>query len=257
MALAGLLIQQKRFEEVEDINRQAHLACDAEFLPLLTAKQREFLSRWQEAEAIYLASFQEDTTNLTELRRIADFYLFWSKNDPSYVGQAIPYINRILRAANEGQAEASNPQVVWARQQAAKILYAAKDYQKSLKAERLLRQSTEGGSMNQQETELLADILIGRADPKAILQAKQLLSELREREQISLASALKLASLYNQTGEPDEAEAYLRKLLGANPKNATVRTTFISVLIDHEQFSSAERALRSFQQDQPKSSAVI
>ena len=56
--LVGLHIQLKQFKEVENVVREAHLACDAEYLPMLTGKYLELLSRWQNAEAIYLGKLR-------------------------------------------------------------------------------------------------------------------------------------------------------------------------------------------------------
>ena len=136
------------------------------------------------------ASYAGQTDNLAVSRRLADFYLLWSKKDEANIGKAAVYINRILKAANEDNVAANNPHVVWARQKAARILFAQKDYQQSLKAERLLRQSAVNDKMSTEESELLVDILIDRRDPRSLLEAEQLLSQLHKEDRLPKKGAM-------------------------------------------------------------------
>lgn len=255
--LIGLHIEQKRFGEVESIIREAHLACDPEYLPMLTAKYYELLSRWQNAEAIYLASYEGEFDNLAISRRMADFYLLWSKKNEANVGKAAVHINRILRAANEGKAAADNPHVVWARQSAARILYAAQDYQKSLKAERLLRDSAVNDQMSASESELLVDILVSRNDPQSLLEAKQLLLQLRQQERLSKKTALQLVSILSKTGESDVAKSLLRDQLRKYPEDIQIRATYIDLLIENADYSQAERSIGRLADIAPENPSLV
>lgn len=253
--LIGLYIEQKQIDDVEKVIREAHLACDAEFLPMLTAKYYELLSRWQNAEAIYLATYGDRDDSLAISHRLADFYLLWSKKDEANIGKASVYINKILKAANEGKADPTNPHVKWARQKAARVLFSQRDYQQSLKAERLLRQSTSDGQMNIEEASLLADILIERNDPQSLLEAEQLLSQLREEERLPKKGALQLASILSRTGQWDEAKTLLRRLISDYKSDAAIRIAHIEMLIEHDEFSQAARfidRLRDIDKTNPK-----
>ena len=255
--LVGLHIELKRFDEVENIVREAHLACDPEILPMLTGKFMELTSRWQEAEKIYLASYEGQYDNIAVARRLADFYLLWSKKDDANLGKAAVYINRILRAANEGRAEANNPTVIWARQKAAAILYAEQDYQKSLKAERLLRQSAVNDSMNTEEASLLADILISRNDPKSLLQAKEILTKLLSEGRLPKKGGTQLATILSKTGEWKQAESLLRSLVRDNSEDSSIRMTQINLLIEHGEYKRAQQAIERLEKIDPKNSAII
>ena len=156
------------------------------------------------------------------------------------VGRAATYINRILRAANEGKAAADNPHVVWARQKAAKILFSKNDYQQSLKAERLLRQSTASSLMNSEESELLTDILISRNDPASLRQATELLTEMANANRLSTKGALQLARILSQSDQWDRSKELMLELIAKNPADLQVRTGYVELLINQGEYSDAE-----------------
>ncbi len=253
LRMVGLYAQQKKYQEVEDALREAHLSCDAEFLPLLTGKHFEMTSQWQMAEDLYLASYADRLDELSIDRRIADFYLFWSSKEPANTQRAAQYINRILRAANEGKATPDHPHVVWARQKAATILHLEHDYQKSLKAERLLRQSTANSSMNDTEFQLLADILVARDDPASLLQAKQLLTDLRKSGRLQTKGALQLARILSKTNQWEASQSLMLGQISKHSTDPLVWTTYIDLLIDQGEFSGAERGLKRLRKLNPKS----
>ena len=255
--LVGLHIELKRFDEVESIVREAHLACDPEILPMLTAKYMELTSNWQAAERIYLANYEGLYDNIAVARRLADFYLLWSRKDDANLGKAAVYINRILKAANNGEAEANNTHVVWARQKAAAILYAEQDYQKSLKAERLLRQSAVNDSMNTEEASLLADILISRNDPRSLLQAKDVLTKLLSEDRLPKKGGTQLASILSKTGQWKQAQSLLRSLVRDNSEDSTIRMTQINLLIEHGEYKRAEQAIERLASVDPKNGAIL
>ncbi len=255
--LVGLHIEENRFDEVESLMRQAHLSCDPEILPLLTGKFYEMQSQWQRAEAIYLASYGTQEANLGAARRIADFYLLWSQKDEANIGKAAVYINRILKAANDGIVEATDPNVVWARRKAAAILSTGKDYQNSLKAERLLRQSAAGDTLNTAEASLLADILISREDPKSLLEAKNVLTQLHDEGRLNRQGGIQLASILSKTDEWDKAKSLLRDLVSDYSDDSSVRITQINLLIEHGEFRSAERAIDRLREVDPSNPAIV
>ena len=72
------------------------------------------------------------------LQRLAEFYFLWSKQPEKFLlREDFPYVNQILRLANEGKVEPDNTYVVWARDRAARILAGSGDYQKSLLAQKV------------------------------------------------------------------------------------------------------------------------
>ncbi len=257
LRLVGLYAEQKNFTEVESVIREAHLANEAEFLPLLMGKYYELLSRWQNAESIYLSAYADQLESLVVSRRLADFYLLWSSKDQANLGKAAVHINRILRAANEGKAAPDNIHVVWARQKAARILLAKNDYQHSLKAERLLRQSAANSQMSKAESELLVDILISREDPQSLMHAKQLLSELRKQGRLTTKGALQLAGILSKTNQWEDSKSLLLELLVKSASDPAVQTTYIELLIDQGEYSSAENRIKRFRKQNPKNPSLV
>ena len=97
--------RQKDIVKMEAALRDAQLALDPEYLPLLQAKFFELQGRWKSAEGIYLNLYQGRLTDPAAAQRMAAFYLLWTLSDKDAAQKAAPYINRVLRAAYEGQAE--------------------------------------------------------------------------------------------------------------------------------------------------------
>jgi|GEM_PF-2014081 len=244
MKLVGLYSKQKEYLQLEQTIRAAHLASDADYLPLLTGKYEELFARWQSAEAIYLTTFSDRLDELTNVRRMAEFYLVWSKNHEGNLGKAAIFINRILRLANENKVASNDPNVIWARQKAAGLLLRGNDYQQSLKAEKLLRQSSDSSRLTDSEAELLTNILISRNDPKSLLEAKQLLFELKRSTRLTKKGAMQLALILGKSGDWKAANELMLEQLADYPEDSQVRTTYINLLIDQGDYTQAERTLR-------------
>ncbi len=257
LRLVSLYAGQKNFEKVVDVVREAHLYSDAEFLPLLSAKYYERTSRWRSAESIYLAAYADQLEEPSVSQRLAAFYLRWTKQDKANVGRSAVYINKILKAANDGVVAADNPHVVWARQAAAKILFAQKDYRQSLKAERLLRQSAVNSTMNEAESQLLVNILIARGNPQALLQAIELLAEQHKSGRLPLKGALRLVRLLSRTNQRDQSQELILQLIANHKSDPTIRATYIDLLIDHEEYANAERSLKRLQAMDPKNASLV
>ena len=255
--LMGLMIEDKQTQEIESVLRKAHLSCQPEDLPLITAKYHEMRSRWQNAEDIYLASFGEDLDSTLAARQMAEFYLLWSKKDQQNVGKAAVYINRILKAANQGKLEANNAHLSWARRKAAEIMLSANEYAKSIKAEKLLRDSAINNRMNTEEQSLLVNILINRNDPKSLLSAKELLQGLNREKRLTAKGAIQLASILNRTDEWDEAKTLLRDQITQNKEDTNLRVTYIKLLIEHAEFKQADRSIDLLQKVNSKHPSIV
>ena len=257
LRLIGIYAEQGDFASIESTIREAHLGSEAEFLPLLTGKYYELQARWQFAENIYLAAYADQPDSLPAAHRLADFYLHWTKKDDANLGKAAVYINRILRAANHGEAASDHTHVAWARNKAARILYAKQDYQQSLKAEALLRQSEANGRMNSEETGLLIDILISRNDPQSLMQAKNLLATLHQQNRLPKKGALQLARLYSQTHQWDESKSLLLDLLVQYSSDPAIQATYIELLIEQGEYTSAENRIKRLRDIAPNDPNLV
>ena len=65
---------------IEQVVREANLALDAEYLPLLIAKYYEIRGQWQTAEDIYLSYFENRWDEIGANRQMAQFYLIPDRN---------------------------------------------------------------------------------------------------------------------------------------------------------------------------------
>ena len=257
MQLLAVHAANKDSAAIDDTLRRAQLAIEGDFLPLLTAKKYELLGDWRAAEKIYLASFADRLDDPTVAQRMAEFYLMWAQQGKTTASQAAPYINRILRQANEGKLESTNPFVGWARDKAARLLAVSGDYQESLKAQRLLGAEGETKSMSLAEKTLLAEILASRNEPAAQLKAINLLSEMDRNQNISRDGVLTLAKLLSKAGNWERSQELMLNAIAKFPKDEQVRSTFANLLIERGDFAQASNQLEELKKLNPQSTGYV
>jgi tetratricopeptide (TPR) repeat protein len=249
MKLAGLHARRQDLIELENSMRDAALALDPEYLPLLQVKSFELRNSFSSAEGIYINLFKDRLDDPATLQRLANFYLVWSQrdeNDENVVPKAATYLNRILRSAYEGELKNDDPIVLWARENASRLLGATGDYQDSLKAQRLLEQGSVDGNVPKNSLPLYGEILSSRRDPVSLLSAIDILSAQNQKGQLNKAQLLLLANLYARTnnwkkGKPLMVDALSR--YGADPD---VWSTYITLLIGRGEYKTASQRLKRF-----------
>lgn len=257
MQLLALNASQKDSAAIEDTLRRAQLAIEGDFLPLLTAKKFELVGDWQAAEKLYLANFADRLDDLAVAQRMAEFYLLWAQQGKLPASKAAPYINNMLRQANEGKADRNNPFVAWARDKAARMLTSGGDYQQSLKAQKLLGSEGDLKEIPPQEKALLAEILASRNEPQAQLKAIGLLSEMDRAGTISKPGVLSLARLLSKKGDSERSNELLTNAILKFGDDEQVRATFIDLLIERAEFAAANKQLEDLKKINPKSQAYI
>ena len=240
--LVSLYLQMKQPDDVERTLREAHLALDAEFLPLLTGKYYELQSRWQEAEDIYLSAYSSKLDEPGVSRRLAEFYMTWSAKDEANRGKAAIQINRILRAANEGKIPADDPHAAWARQQAAQMLALTNDYQNSLKAEQVLTAGREE-PLAGTDREFLIDVLNKRGDPASRERAADLLRQMQQEQRLQVEREIQLGQTLNELGEWAASKEQMQDAILRHPDDPRLLTAYASMLIARRDFEQAERYL--------------
>jgi tetratricopeptide (TPR) repeat protein len=237
--LVTLYLRLKRPNDVERTLREAFLALDDEFLPLLTGKYYELQSRWQEAEDIYLSTYADQLDDPNSVRRLAEFYLQWSSAHPNNPGKAAVYLNKLLRASYDGKLPEDNPTAAWARRQAAKLLAQTGDFQDSEKAERLLAPAA-AIAANREDQDQLVDLLSLRPDPISRQRAIDALRDSkRVRGGLTPERELQLADLLNRNGEWEAAKAQMLDTIGRFPNDLRLQTAYASMLIDRKEFDDA------------------
>ncbi len=242
--LLTIYARQKNAEQFLLTIRKAHLALDAEFAPVLTAKTYELQGRWQNAEALYLAAYGNRLNEVPLARRMAEFYLLWRSSDPANAKKAGLYLNRVLRAFYEGNVLPQNmPHVVWARRQAAFLLAATGDYRKCQKALRLLMTAKIDGKLPAEDQALQGEILASLKDPASQAHAIQILSEIQEKDQLNKKQTLLLAELVYATGDWKKCENLLLGALATYDAAPEVLTAYINMLIERGDYDVAQSRL--------------
>jgi len=243
--------RRKDFLNMEASLRDAQLALDPEFLPTLQAKFFEVQGRWNAAEGIYLDQHKNQLDNPAAARQLAEFYLNWSRSDKRNasiaIQKAFPYINRILRTANEGELKFDNPVVLWAREQAARILAGSGSYQNSLNAQQLLEQGSADGKVPREYRALYSEILSSRADPISVLAAIDLLSGLNQKGLLDKKQLLLLARLYARTNNWKKGKPLMLDALSRFGPDPEVWSTYIELLIGRGEYNTAAQRLRRFE----------
>jgi tetratricopeptide (TPR) repeat protein len=255
--------------------RRADLALDDEYLPLLSAHQYRMFGRYNEAEAIFLAAYRDTIDELPIAQRMAEFYLTWAEADaanrarqmgpnamPEPGGtqavrdKAVPLINKILRAANDGKASQTDPTVAWARRQAARLFSVSGDYQDSLKAEKLLASAVAAGAATPDGQELLIDILNRRGDPASRERTITLLQQIAKERPLKPQYELQLGQALADVGRWSEAERQMQDAIGRYPADIALRVGLIEMLIERKDKARAESWLRRLEDVEGGASAI-
>jgi len=257
MQLVAIYAKQQDTEKVQQLLREAQLAIEADFLPLLTAKKHELRGDWKSAERMYLANFEGRLDELSVARRMAEFYLLWNRAGSVSSSKAAPYINTILRKAYEGEASKSNTHVAWARQQAARLLAAAGDYQSFQHAQQVLEKASPEGQLSREDRSLLVEMLASRPEPEAQLKALNLLNEMQSNQTIGKKGIVMLAQLLNASGQGDRAESLLLDAISRYRDDPEIWTTYIEVLIAKGDYSIANSRIDRLQDITQNKSQVL
>lgn len=241
-ALLSYYMTQQRGDDVERMLREAQLALDEEFLPLLMAKQHELFGRWPQAESILLSYYGDKLKQPNVSRRMAEFYLLWASKEPAYRSRASVYINNLLRAADEGELKPDDQHVSWARRQAARILALDENYFDSLKAEQLLEKAIAGQAASLEDQALLVEILTRRGDPLSRERAAGILKEMQKKSAgLSPERELQLGQALFDLGDWAGCKQQMRDAISRHPDNAQLRVAYINWLLRRKDFNLAER----------------
>lgn len=263
-ALLNFYMINKKSAEVEETLRQAQLELDEEYLTLLTAQQHRLFGRFAQAENILKSAYKDRLDEPAVAQRMAEFYLGWADQEDSirqeaanrgapadklppagaaHRGQAAPYLNRILRAANEDKAKQGDPTVAWARRQAARLFSLSGNYQDSLKAEAMLSAAVENNSATTEGQDLLIDILNRRGDPASRERIVELLQKIQQQRGLAADRELLLGKALNDLGDWDACQKQMEGAITRNPDDAALRVGYVEMLIDRQDFALAERWL--------------
>jgi tetratricopeptide (TPR) repeat protein len=257
MQLLAIHSALKDNEAIEDTLRQAQLSIEGDFMTLLLARKFELMGDWRSAEKMYLANFAGRLEEPQIAQRMAEFYLLWAQAGKTTNDQAAPYINTILRLANEGKLDRNSPYTLWARDKAARLLSMTGDYQLSKKAQKLLGVNGDLTNVPIQEKALLAEILASRNEPQAQLKAISMLSDMDRNRTITRDGVLALARLLSMSGDWDRSRELMVNAIEKFPTDEQVRSNFINLLIERKDYVAASKQLEGLKALNPTSSGYI
>ncbi len=251
--LADVQLRAKDGEALQLTLRNAQLALDAEFIPLLMAKSYQYRGLFFHAEDIYLAVLREKQLDPSLNHQLAEFYLIWGRQDDTKQSSAFQCINRILRTAYDGTVPWDNPHVVWAADQAARRLAGTREYQQFVKARRLLERVCSENESPVAQQRLLAEILSTQRDPASQLQAVRIFEDLHQRGQLQKQNLLSLAELLSRTGNWEQAESLLTTALPTFRDDPDIWSAYVNLLLDHGELGKAAAGLNRLQDLAPQS----
>jgi tetratricopeptide (TPR) repeat protein len=228
-------------DKVESTIREAQLSLDEEYLTLLTAQQNRLFGRFPQAESIFLSSYRDQLDNISVCHRLAEFYLVWGEQAPEHSRAAAPYLNRILRAANEGKIDPANPIVAWARRQAAHLLSLSGSYQDSLKAERLLSRAVANNQSTLEGEQMLVDVLDRRHDPASSERIIAALRQMQSKYGLQPNYERMLGKALYDIGEWTACEKQMRDAIGRHPNDLPLRVALIEMLIERKDEAAAQQ----------------
>ncbi|MEN1678376.1 MAG: tetratricopeptide repeat protein [Planctomycetota bacterium] len=296
LALIQLQLAQKDLPSAEQTLREAQLVLPEDLQDQLVARSYEWIGRWFDAETVYRRLYEANPKNTAFAQQLANFYL--GSRYPKTDGEmkAIPLLNRLLTAAVTGDvgeeetevdtaladnededaaAEAAGPEVdraerarkqrieataAWARRTSAKILANKKDYQKTLKAQTLLKQNERGGVLGPEDKLLKAQILASRPEPTSRLEAIELFEEIDSNRPLALQDGLRLGQLYFVTGQMEKARDYMYQLVAQSKGAPAARVAFIRMLLDSgdsADLAEASRQVSRLKQAAPTSPTTL
>ncbi len=236
---------QKDMPQAEAVLRDAQLALSGESLQLFLAKGYEALGRWFDAETMYRALYEGAPDDLSRVQQLAAFYLSDVYRRPDQQQKVTPLINKILRAGGEGKIPPSDPNLLWARRMAAKILAATGDYQNLLKAENLLASNAKDGILSVESKLEMADILAPRPDPVSRFKAIALLEEVSKAQPLNEHGEITLGQLYYLVGKDwGTYAAQMRKAYSRFPNSVSARAAYVENLLNRSDQRSIDEAVR-------------
>jgi tetratricopeptide (TPR) repeat protein len=232
LALVGLLVQQGKKAEAEQVVRDAQTQLPQDRTPVLLAQCYEMLGQIDRAEQQYLAAVSLAPDNLGTVRRVAVFYL-----QHNLLDKAAKHLSDMLQLAGL-DAEKHREDLVWARRQLARVMAASGDYRRHQQALKLLDLNARAGQPEAVDVRLKAEILAKRPERESRSMAITLLEGLQQRLQqnnasLSVEEQFVLAQLYERTNRWSDCQREMLDLLGRSGKEVRFMAAYIEMLMRH------------------------
>ncbi len=244
-ALINYHAMQKDEQQAQKAMRDAQLALSGDNLATFLARTYEVLHRWFDAETLYREIYETAPDDLGRVQQLAAFYVGPLYQLPDRQSKATPLINQILRAGAEKRVPPNDPNLLWARRTAAKMLAATKDYPSLVKAEKMLCSNTQDGSLLIDDKLALAEILAQRPEPESRKKAIQLLEDVAQVQPLNESAETQLGELYFAVGSNwTKFRDHMEKTIATYPNSLKAREVYTRHLLARNDARSLEDAAR-------------
>jgi tetratricopeptide (TPR) repeat protein len=230
-------------ENAQGALREAQLVLSGDNLQSFLARSYEALGRWFDAETMYRAVYEAAPDDLSKTQQLAAFYLGNVYQRPDRNLKVTPLLNKLLKAGADKKLPPNDPNLLWARRNAAKMLAETGDYQNLLKAEKLLTSNSKDGELTIDDKLALAEILAGRPEPRSKGKAIALIEDVGRVQPLNENSEIALARLYFETAEDwRKYSSQMEKAIARFPNSMPARAAYVGNLINRGDQRSLEKA---------------
>ncbi|MCC7474966.1 MAG: hypothetical protein IT425_06190 [Pirellulales bacterium] len=242
-ALINYYVLLKDEDQAQKALRDAQLALSGDNLAIFLARSYEVLHRWLDAETMYRQLYDAKPDDVGRIQQLAAFYLGPLYQRPDKLAKATTLLNQILKAGAEQKIPPTDSNLIWARRKAAMLLAGTQDYQKILKAEKLLASNSREGSLLIEDKLAMAEILAKRPEPLSRRKAITLLEEVAKVQPLNEAAETQLGELYFAVGDGwPKYESQMNKTISLNPNFAPARQVFARRWLDRGDRRSLDQA---------------
>jgi Tfp pilus assembly protein PilF len=204
------------------------------------------LGRGDEAKKRFEAAVKSAPDDLRVLNQASIFYLKHGFNDLA---------EKVLRKIIESKSAQAASNLDWARRMLANVLYRRGEFKNFCAALDLIEENLRSGGGLPDDRRFKAQLLLSDPRQSKRREAIVLLNDMAERNEASIEDRFELAQLYLRSGGAEGWSNYrnqMLKLLGSRDTDPQLvqRSSLISALIDHNEFSEAEAWLKKLEADE-------
>ena len=233
-------------DKAEKAVEQAKLKIPVKDAPLALAQCYQAMHKPEEAEKQYEAALQTAPQNIAVSKIVAGFY--------AQIGK-LPSAEALLQKIIDGKVPGETADVMWARRLMAQILRTRNGYDNLQKARKLLEQNLADDPSSADDNRLLAELNSTDPDRSHREKAQGYIKTLEENKKATPEDLLRLAYMYDSSGDWIKAANLYRTLIADNPKEPRYLVAFIEGLLRHKETSSVPMYLDRLKELAPSGSS--
>lgn len=198
---------------------------------LTLAQCYEIIKKIDDAQLRYESALKTSPQDVAIVRTVADFYRRTGK-----MSLAEAELQKIL----DEKIPSKEMDIVWARQQLARILIARRDYKSQQKAMSLIEKNLASPGVTAEDRRMFARLKAGNPAKGQRDNAIAVLKGLVDDKSAGPEDVMELVKMYLGDDNWPEASKLLRDLVAANDKEPRYLALYIEQLLKHKELSSAE-----------------